>query len=367
MNRDLLSPLWRQDRLPDLHGAQWESLLSQARRARLDGRLARLCHDRGWLDQVPPGPRTHLRSALRRLERQHNEVRWEADALRRAIGHLPTPIVLLKGAAYVMAGLPPARGRLFTDVDILVGRDQLRQAELALLAAGWVAKRLDPYDERYYRDLMHELPPLHHVERRTALDVHHTLAPPTSRFRIDPAPLLARAVPLREQPRLAVLDPADMVLHGVLHLMQDGDFSGGLRDLLDFDDLVRHFGTDAGFWPTLLARAQELGVQRPLRDAWTHAHRLLGTPAPAQAGAWFDRWGGSRIRRAAMDAALVPALRPDHPHCDSPGTAAARRALYVRSHWLRMPWYQILPHLARKAWKRLRAKADTPDGPGAAI
>jgi hypothetical protein len=360
VTQDLLSTVWSRDQAPELSGDAWESMLSQARRARLAGRLARHCADRGWIDTVPSAPRQHLENALRRVERQRNESRWESDCIRRAIGHLPTPIVLLKGAAYVLADLPPARGRLFTDVDILVDRRQLRAVELALLASGWIPARLDPYDERYYRDLMHELPPLQHVERRTSLDVHHTLAPPTSRFKIDPTPLLASARPVPGQPRLAVLAPVDMVLHGVLHLMQDGDFSGGLRDVLDFDDLVRHFSRDPQFWPELLARARTLQLERPLRDVWVHACRLVGTPTPADVAHRLDGVGGLRLRRRVMDHMLSRALQPDHPDCDTPSTGLARWALYVRSHWLRMPWYQIMPHLVRKAWKRLRRTARTP-------
>jgi hypothetical protein len=58
-----------------------------------------------------------------------------------------------------------------------------------------------------------------------------------------------------------------------------------------------------------------------------------------------------------MAALLKRALRPDHPDCDTPGTRLARWLLYVRSHLLRMPWRQVLPHLLRKAWMRRRAAA----------
>ncbi len=241
---DLLSGLWIRTNALELSPREWQSLLSQARRARLLGRVAQHLQDRGELEHVPPAPRVHLDNALRRVRRQRDEALWEADCLRRAIGHLPTPIVLLKGAAYVLADLPPARGRLFTDIDILVSRDQLRAVEMALFAAGWIPGQLDPYDERYYRDRMHELPPLQHVQRGTALDVHHTITAPTSRFAVDARRLLADVQPLANQPRLAILAPVDMVLHSAVHLMQDGDFSGGLRDLLDLSDLLKKFGCE---------------------------------------------------------------------------------------------------------------------------
>jgi hypothetical protein len=371
MTGDLLTPLWTAAEAPALTLPQWESLLSQARRARLAGRLARLFADRGWLAQVPEGPRVHLEIALRQVRRQQDEARWEADCIRRAIGHLPTPVVLLKGAAYVLAGLPPARGRLFTDVDILVAREQLRPVELALFASGWIPGRLDPYDERYYRDLMHELPPMQHVERGSALDVHHTLTPPTSRFAVDARLLLADARPLPDGSGLAVLAPADMVLHSAVHLMQDGDFSGGLRDLLDIADLLLHFGREAAFWPALVGRAGVLRLGRPLHDVLVQAERLAGTELPDQTRAALAAMATGRLRNRLMDALLTAALRPDHPDCDRTGTALARWLLYVRSHWLRMPWYQILPHLARKAWMRLRfrstGKAADRRAPGPAI
>ena len=39
-----------------------------------------------------------------------------------------------------------------------------------------------------------------------------------------------------------VLSKPDMVLHSATHLFRNGDFSIGLRDLCDFDWLVREFG-----------------------------------------------------------------------------------------------------------------------------
>jgi hypothetical protein len=366
MSRDLLSPLWLETAVPDLTLPDWERLLSQARRARLLGRVARLFADQAWLSRVPPAPRMHLESALRRVQRQRDEARWEADCIHRALGHLPTPIILLKGAAYVAADLTPARGRLFTDIDILVAKDQLRAVELALFEAGWFAPALAPYDDRYYRDWMHELPPLQHVERGTALDVHHTITPPTSRFAVDARLLLADARPIPGQARLAVLAPADMVLHATVHLMQDGDFSGGLRDLLDLADLLRAFGTDPGFWAALVARARALGLALPLFDVLTQLRRLLGIVPPAEAAAELAALAPGRVRNRLMAALLERAFRPDHPDCDGPGTDLARWLLYVRSHWLRMPWYQVGPHLLRKSWMRLSDRAGRKGAHGAA-
>ena len=181
---DLLTPLWTAGAAPALGGRQWEDLLSQARRAKMLARLGLLMAGRGWTAGAPPGVRVQFDNALKQIRRLHDQTQWELDRIAHALAALPGPVVLLKGAAYVAAGLPPAPGRLFNDVDLMVPREQIRAAEQALFAAGWVAARLDPYDERYYRDLMHEIPPLEHVERRTTLDLHHAITPPTSRFAV---------------------------------------------------------------------------------------------------------------------------------------------------------------------------------------
>lgn len=353
MNGDLITPALTAPERLEFTPRQWEDLLSQARRSRLLARLAWRYDERGWIDAVPAGPRQHLRGALRVVQRQRDEVLWEIDRLRFALRDVDGPVVLLKGAAYIAADLPPWRGRLFGDVDLLVARERLTQVETALMAGGWIAARLDPYDDRYYRQWMHELPPLQHVQRRTHLDVHHTITPPTSRFPIDGRALLERSVSAVHGMGLRVLAPADMVLHSAVHLLQEGEFEGGLRDLLDIRDLLLHFGSDdPGFWDELARRAAELGVGVPLNYALHHVERLFGTRPPEALRERFDALRAPPLRRAAMNALLAIALRPDHPACDTALTRPARFALYVRSHHLRMPWYQIAPHLARKAWMR---------------
>jgi len=356
VNGDLLSGLWRAPALPALGVREWEHLLGQARRTRLLARLAMHLERQGWAASVPEGPRRYLSGALLVAERQRRQVRWEADRIRAALAGLPGPVVLLKGAAYVAAGLPPAQGRVFSDVDVLMPREQLPAAEIALLGAGWVHQAIDAYDERYYRRWMHELPPMKHVWRHTWLDLHHTITPPTSRFPVAGEALLARARRLGPGSPLWVLAPEDMVLHSAVHLMQEGEFHTGLRDLLDLDDLLRHFGADSAFWPALIARAAELRLRAPLFHVLTQVRRLFGTEPPPALRPAADALGRGPATRVLMPALLAVALRPSHPSCDTRATGLARSALYIRSHGLRMPWWQIAPHLARKAWMRLRAR-----------
>jgi hypothetical protein len=280
---------------------------------------------------------------------------WEIDCIRCALDKVDTPVVLLKGAAYVAAGLPPAPGRLFSDVDIMVDRRQLPAVEAALFASGWISQERNAYNDRYYRRWMHELPPLQHVHRGTSIDVHHTITPPTSRFSVDGTRLLADAQELAGQPRLSVLAPADMVLHSAAHLFQEGEFGHGLRDLLDLNDLLLHFGARAAFWPELLDRADALRLQVPLAHALTHVARLFGTRAPAALTERVQELDSGVIRGRLMASLLRVALRPEHPSCDGPYSTLARGLLYLRSHWLRMPVHLLTYHLGRKLFMRLKS------------
>ena len=353
MKPDLLSGVWAQpDRRPNLTSSQWEILLGQARQARLLGRLAQLHADRDWLSEVPEKPRQYLEGALRLVDRQHHEVQWEVECIRRALKHVPTPVVMLKGAAYFVANLPARNGRLFSDIDIMVERARLPEVEGALFRAGWISAERDAYNQRYYRKWMHEIPPLTHVHRGTVIDVHHTITPPTSRFKVDGAKLLDRIVAIDERGDLFVLAPVDMVLHSAVHLFQEGEFGHGLRDLLDINDLLLHFSKDPEFWSALFARAKELGLGEPLFHALHHIHRLFGSGTPQALRHELQDIQPNWITRRVMSALLVLALRPHHPSCDERYSDFSRWLLFVRSHYLRMPWYLVIPHLTRKTYMR---------------
>ena len=120
---------------------------------------------------------------------------------------------------------------------------------------GWASMHLDKYDQRYYRTWMHELPPMRHVKRLTVIDVHHAIVPETAAIRPDPGKLCAAACPVEKEQGICVLAPVDMVLHSAVHLFHDGEFENGLRDLIDIQRLLNHFGHTPSFWDSLVERA----------------------------------------------------------------------------------------------------------------
>ena len=198
---------------------------------------------------------------------------------------------------------------------------------------------------------MHELPPLEHETRGTVVDLHHTILPETGRLHPDAQELLAASQQLPDGP-YRILAPEDMVLHSAAHLLQDDDFSGGVRGLLDLDDLLRHFGADERFWERLVPRARKLDLQRPLFYALRFAQEFLHTPIPPEVQADAAADGPLWPVRAIMDRLVARAVQPRDLESLGMATAAARWLLYVRAHWLRMPPLRLASHLGHKALRR---------------
>jgi hypothetical protein len=340
--------------LATLDLAAWDLLLRQAERADMTATVLYLAEEHGVLPALPAPVREQLEWARMRAERHCRAVAWEVAQIARALGQ---PLLLLKGAAYAMAGLPAARGRLFSDIDILVPFERLGQAEAALMLDGWVAANPDPYDQRYYREWMHELPPMQHAKRQSLIDVHHAILPRTAAARPDPAKLRAAAVALPGQPGVQVLAPVDMVLHSAVHLFYEGEFEHGFRGLADLHRLLLDFGAQPGFWDALPARARELELARPLFYALRYCARLLHTPVPALALAAAAAGSPNPALLALMDRLFDRVLVPAHPSCDDRFSALARFLLYVRGNWLRMPPLMLARHLFHKAFVSPRRAA----------
>ena len=312
----------------------WTALLAIARAEQMIGTLA-------WrLDGVamPPGVARILTDARASAEQGRVIAVWEAEAARRALAPLGVPVVLLKGTAFVAADLHAGQGRSIGDLDILVPRDALDAVEAALIGAGWEWVKPDPYDDAYYRQWMHELPPLIHRDRDRMIDVHHTILPLTARITPDAAALLSDAVEVA--PGLWTLSPADMIVHAAAHLFADGDLAGGMRNLWDVDQLCRQFAlNDRHFCLSVYERAWQHGLLAAVERAFRLCHQLYGTPVVGYttpitidlSPRLSDR---AYLRRVTARDGWGRATRP-----------FTRQAFYIRSHWLRMPPTMLARHL----------------------
>jgi hypothetical protein len=316
----------------------WTDVILEARETGLLGRLgARLAQD-GLLERLPDAPFRHLDGMARFAVKQHADVMAEVGFIREALSTRGIDVVLMKGAAYVASDSPAAEGRIFEDIDLLVPENRIAEAEAALLAAGWTQPELTAHDARYYYEWMHQIPPMVHSTRGSIVDVHHNIVPRTSGPQVDPQDLLARAQATRE-PGVYALAPNDLVIHSAVHLLNEGDFTHGLRDLSDLDLLVGRLLENDPQLEQLRRRADELGFGRPLAWALSLIHEVCATPVPTSALAaerGTDRFLLTCFRWALLQHASVK-------------TGMASAALYIRGHLLKMPIHILIPHLTKKA------------------
>jgi hypothetical protein len=330
----------------------WSQFLLAARLSTLLPRLSHLARRAGIWENLPPKVRDHMRGGEINAEFSRTRLIWETSRIARAFFDKPERIILLKGGAYAFADLPCAKGRVSSDIDIMVAKDHISAVEQTLKAHGWQPVKQDAYDDEYYRNWMHELPPLQHPGRGMIIDVHHTIIPLTSRLKPDAGKLIEAATAIDD--RFSVLAPDDMVLHSAVHLFYDGDLSGGLRDLYDIHELLGHFGKEAGFWDKLIARAIEQGLTRPLFYCCRYAEALLGTEIPAPFTKALEVGSPAALILFLMDRLAVQALVPDSIFYPRGGRALPCFLMYLRSHWLRMPPLMLARHLGTKAYMRFK-------------
>jgi hypothetical protein len=328
---------------------EWERVIRLGRRLRLLARLAESLDSVNIMAQVPELPRRHLIGEQQVSRHRTAALAWALERIGDSLADLKTNLVLLKGAAYVAQGLPIARGRLPSDIDILVAREDIQTVTGRLSEAGWQEIALNEDDRRYYHEWSHELPPLVHPIHPIELDVHHNVVPPMARTHVDGRLLLSD---LRPSPwsGWAVLAPEDQVLHSAAHLFFDSNVRDRVRDLVDLDGLLRHFGNMPDFWEALPERGRQLNLTEPLALACSLCVDWFGSPVPDLTldelkvhGRWKPGHGGL-VRIFAE--ALTP-LEPDE--APSWRTHIADTLVLARYHRWRLPLALTVPHLWRKA------------------
>jgi hypothetical protein len=315
-------------------------LIAEGRACGVLGRLAQRLLAAPREAAVPPQMREQLAAAAVHARGFRRDVWRELGHIEQALAGLQQPVIVLKGASYVLLGLPAADGRIFSDIDVLVERSAIGAAEASLMLGGWSTGKLDAYDQRYYREWSHEIPPMTHLHRGTTIDLHHCLVMPTCRVKVDSATMIADAVPVGEHGFWWRLKDEDMVLHAASHLVLNSEFDRGLRDLWDIDLLYRHFAARSANFPRRLqARAHAVGLEQILTRALALAARLFGTPVPAPL---------LPARDDLFSRLLALSASTRHPQTRPRRQKVADLALLLREMSLRLPGNLLLVHLAHK-------------------
>lgn len=325
--------------LTRLDEEQWSLLFAESRSVGLQARITTALSENGHLSLLPPSLQLQVAANFERVDGFHRDVTREIRAIEIALKSLDVPRFLLKGAAYVHWQLPPMKGRFFSDIDLLVPREALPNVESILMLNGWIASDLSDYDQRYYRDWSHEVPPLTHLRRGSTIDLHHSLVMPTCRLLVDSVSMIANGK-IGEGGWWRLSDE-DLLLHSVAHLLLNSEFTHGLRDLSDIDLLYRHFlDEDVDFASRLEFRAKEVGLYPLLRSAASLANSFFRTPFPASC---------CKNSSTVSEHLLATSCSVRHPETKPSAQAFSDLVLSIREVYYRFPWDLLVKHLFHKA------------------
>lgn len=332
----------------DVH--DWNRVLLDAYMLKLRGRLAHDAKEYRLWEDLPIKVRQILTSAQVEADSGQRKITWEVNRVRRALFGFEDKIILVKGGAYLAKGLKCAHGRNSADIDILVAKKNLDKVENYLLIAGYSSQVMNEYDQQYYREWGHELPPLVHPDRMVEVDVHHTILQVTNKL----SPKIDLMIGAAEQveDNIYVLCKEDMLLHSIVHQFVDGTIKASLRNLLEQHDMIMEFSHDPDFWPRFMNRAEELNLVRPVFYCLRYCRHFLDTKIPDEIMTRAGRAAPVFIILKLMDLMVFRAMVPYGKGRSKLTDYLATNGLYIRSHWLRMPPMMLFQHLIKKFFRR---------------
>ncbi|QDV14244.1 hypothetical protein CA51_41410 [Rosistilla oblonga] len=357
--RMLVDALHDPDSVVGLTLKQWDQLVLIASHTELLPRIARQLSGDG-LASLPDVVRRVLIRENQCEDLVRKSIEFELLHLQQLLPAVCNRIVLLKGAAYIAADLPWARGRITNDLDLLVPENSLASVEKVLADAGYSASyELSEADVRYYRRWLHETPPVSHPYRRIELDVHFRLLPMADPNSFCAHAFIERATPISDSP-FHILDPVDRTIHAIINLAHTGEFRRAYRDLWDIYCLIEGRpedslgGSVSSFdWDQFARRTTELGIGRAVATVLLLVADLVGRGQPQEFCQLLLQESPERLRHRRLYRDMRRATIPDGPTLRS---RSRRFAMWKMEHY---PLPRIRTWLDPLTWtKRIQFAKD---------
>ena len=204
----------------------------------------------------------------------------ELADIATALGDRGVPLMLLKGLHLAVDVYDARPLRTMGDIDIMVPRDRLADAERALAAAGFGVQPVADLTDfcRTNPHLPRMAPPR---GRGIGVEVHWTIERPTSPFDIRHEELWAHARTIDVDGRaMHVLTPEHLALHLCLHACFHHRFEHTpLKQLCDLAVLLKRYREEID-WDVLIGTAERWRVGPFVRFTLLLTHELLGAEVP---------------------------------------------------------------------------------------
>nr|WP_252729390.1 nucleotidyltransferase family protein [Aliiglaciecola lipolytica] len=331
----------------------WQNVIFILREGKLLASLYHAAKRDGCYDAYPHFVKRHLYSAYVYANRQAQQIFFEANEFRLLLEQVGITAVFLKGAGYTLRNSLNSYGRVCSDIDVLVNKNDLTAAEAHVKKNRWQSETLNDYDEKYYRDWAHEIPPLIHINRATVVDMHHNLYPPISGRAINIKKFISSRQKM--QSGCFVLEPATTVMHSIIHMFANEDSSSWMRDLYDIILLIKE-NESVEFWKVLMESSQQTDFDFEFEfvcciKALQHYSNLN---IPTDVVSYINDYRLTKLQRWLIQNAILPSIAPEHSLVMSSKIKWAKTIVYFRGHWIKMPFAVLCKHFAFKSFFAIR-------------
>ncbi|WP_299084332.1 nucleotidyltransferase family protein [uncultured Paraglaciecola sp.] len=343
--KQLVSLLCNADLGINYSETEWSECILILREAKLLGRLYYQAVNQGCYKKYPEFVQRHLYSASVHAKRQAHQVVFEAELITRTLAKIGVTPTFLKGASYTLRNSGNSLGRICSDIDLLVAKEELEKVEAHLKTKLWRSEELSEYDDKYYREWAHEIPPMFHPIRNTVLDIHHNLYLPISGRSPNISLFLQHVSYVGSGVR--VLNEPVTVLHSIIHLFMNEDFTNAFRDLLDIHLLIEQY-ENPEFWKKLCYVSDSSGFGRELYYCLSLRGSIFLYPQPECFEALQSKYKNWRTD-FFIKHVLSHAITPKHSLLDNYQTKNGRFLVFLRGHYLKMPLSVLIKHLTIKS------------------
>lgn len=340
----------------DLTPAQSSYLIFVLRENRSLARFSYLAKNAGIVNQLPNKVKHHLNASKIKADRQIHQAQFEAEELTKNLKKINVTPIFLKGVAYTVLQNKTSLGRTYSDMDVLVKKNELTKVEQYLSLYGWFSKKSNDYDQKYYRQWAHEIPPMYQGIRGTIADIHHNIIPPISGKAPDIS-LFSQEI-ITTKNNLHTLSKHGLTLHSIIHLFFNEDFTHAFRDIFDLHLLFTQAMQehDEIFWQALFDLAIKTRFNIELFYAVRYCSKILGTKFPQEFYQKVQNLKPNKTQLRVADFIFLTVLYPRHSSYKSLTRTLKESLAVLRGHLLKMPLHILLYHSCHKIIDKLLSK-----------